>query len=125
MRRVPLLQPLSARLYRHVVIVACAAVLLTSFEDEALLAISTARASAAEAAAPQPDQSEDLSRFPDLSESRSDRGDGKVSEGAAATALGSHGIVERPSRGRVATAPTPWRVLDGASLRARLCVWQI
>lgn len=123
MGRIPLLQPLFARYFRHVVTVACAAVLLTSFEDEALLAISTARANAVEAAAPQPDQTEDLSRFPDLS--RSDRGEGEGCEGAAATALCSHGRIDRSLLARVPAASTPDDVLDRASLRARLCVWLI
>lgn len=110
-----------------IVTVACAAVLLTSFKEVALLAVEISRVSVTPQAAPHPDQTEELSRFPDLLPSRSDREkldtdelDGKLVQGDVA---GPSLPVCREVTGLddlLATTSAGLR-----PLRTLICVWRI
>lgn len=103
---------------------ACAAVLLTSFEDEALLAISAVRASEATEAAPRPDWSDEASLFPDLSRPKGERGESDGPELTSATLTAT---------GRVAPAVTGEPQAEACEVESRLrsslhalfCVWLI
>lgn len=106
---------------------ACAAVLLTAFEDEALLAVATSQACAAPQSAPKPDQTDELSLFPDLSPSRSDRLE--IDGWEAGSQQDSQFLVGSPSQsGR----DDRWPARSGGpssgirrSLHSMLCIWQV
>ena len=111
---------ISGSFHGCVVIAACAAVLLTSFSDEVLLASAALTSSSGSEVEPVRNESDGAELFPDLSRQIDDERGGFYGGSGPAGRLGA---AERTTRHALATE----RLLAALPrpLRALLCVWLI